>query len=239
MSIFLILFALLQILVIILFIVWWLRWTPRGLEWIAIFLLAALGLSYLSSQLFRVPPYQVGCEGLCPGWRGYPFPTYHIETGDIVVFDPVSFVRNTFFYYSIVLSFGAVIAWLGRRLHRTSRSWTQRLLFILIIVLLPLATLPIWLPPPQPPVSGPEQRLVINAARDWRWQLHLRDFMDRRLALEDVRPAPDGESQRVCFRIYTWFYLPHQRTYIDLDAAGVRAVDGAEIPLLESCWNQQ
>jgi len=238
MSLSLLLLLLLQALVIILFVVWWLRWTPRGLEWITIFLFVALGLSYLSSYIFRVPPYQVGCDGLCPGWWGYPIPTHHVETGDIVLFDPVSFVRNTFFYYSIVLSFGAVVAWLGRRLQWRSRSWAQRFLFILIVVVLPLATLPMWMPPPQPEVSGPDQRLVINAARDWRWQLRLRSFMDRRLALEDVRPSPGDEHQRVCFRIYTWFYLPYARTYIDLDAAGVRAVDGAEIPLSESCWTQ-
>ena len=230
------LFTLFNILIIVLLIVWWLRWTPRGLEWIALFLLGAIGLSYLSGIIFHVPPYQAGCTGLCPGWRGYPFPTHYIETGNIPIFAPVSFVRNVFFYYAILLSFGALVAWLARQFRWPAQTWKRRLLFILVVIVLPLATLPMWLPPPQPDLPHPQQRLAINAARNWRWQLHLRSFMDRRLAVEDVRPTPDGQHQRVCFRIYTWFYLPYQRAYIDLDAPGVQAIDGAEIPLSESCW---
>jgi len=232
------LLTLLNVLIIVLLIVWWLRWTPRGLEWIAFFLFGAIGLSYLSGILFYAPPYQAGCNGLCPGWQGYPFPTHYIETGDIRVFAPVSFVRNAFFYYAILLGFGALVAWLARQFHWTSLSWKRRLLFLLLVIVLPLATLPMWLPPPQPDLPTPEQRLAINAARDWRWQLHLRSFMDRRLAVEDVRPAPDGKHQRVCFRTYTWFYLPYGRVYIDLDTTGVQAIGGAEIPLSESCWSQ-
>ena len=232
------LLTLLQALAVILLIVWWLRWTPRGLEWVTIFLFGAIGLSYLSSYLFRVPPYQVGCDGLCPGWWGFPILTHRIETGGIVFFDPTSFVRNAFFYYAVLLAFGGFVAWLGHQLRWSARSWKKRLLFILLIIVLPVATLPLWVPPPQPEVSGPEQRLVINAARDWRWQLHLRSFMDRRLALEDVRLSPEHEYQRVCFRIYTWFYLPYGHAYIDMEPEGVRAVTGAEIPLSESCWTQ-
>ena len=227
-----------QALVVILLVVWWLRWTPHGLEWVTLFLFGAVGLSYLSGILFRVPPYQAGCDGLCPGWWGFPLPTHRIETGDIVFFDPLSFVRNAFFYYAVLLAFGGLIAWLSRRFRWSSRSWKKRFLFIILVIVLPLATLPLWIPPPQPQPSGPEQRLVINAARDWRWQLGLRDFMDRRLALEDVRPAPDGEHQRVCFRIYTWFYLPYGHAYIDMEPEGVRAVTGNETPLSESCWIQ-
>jgi len=228
----------LQILVVTLLVVWWLRWTPRGLEWVTIFLFGAVGLSYLSSILFRVPPYQVGCEGLCPGWWGFPILTHRVETGGIVFFDPMSFVRNAFFYYAVLLAWGGLTAWLGRRFRWSARSWKKRFLFVILVIVLPLATLPLWISPPQPQPTGPEQRLVINAARDWRWQLGLRGFMDRRLALEDVRPTPDREHQRVCFRIYTWFYLPYSHAYIDMEPEGVRAVTGDEIPLSESCWTQ-
>ena len=238
MSISQVLFTLLQIIVVILLIVWWLRWTPRGLELVTIFLFAAIGLAYLSTRIYSVPPYQVGCDGLCPGSLGYPYPSYHIEAGDIAIFDPVAFVKSAFFYYAVLLGFGATIAWLGRQFHWAARSWPQRFLFFLLTVVLPLATLPMWLPPPQPKVTGPEQRIVINAARDWNWQLHLRGFMDRRLALEDVRSVPDQERQRVCFRLYTWFYLPYRHIYIDMEPEGVRALTGAEIPLSESCWTQ-
>ena len=230
-----ILTLLLQIIVILLLLVWWARWTPRGLAWAAFALLAAAGLSYLSGLIFHVPPYQVGCDGTCPGWRGYPLPTHHILPGNRVLFDGPSFVRNAFFYYAVLLAYSAIVAWLVRRFRMTERGWSRWLLFILAVIL-PLASTPLWLPPPQPAVSTADLRLVNNAARDWRWQLHLRGEMDRRLALEDIRPAPDGEGPRVCFRIYTWFYLPYQRVYIDLDKAGLRARDGREIPLTQSCW---
>jgi len=230
-----ILTLLLQILVILLLLVWWARWTPRGLAWAAFALLAAAGLSYLSSLLFHVPPYQAGCDGVCPGWRGYPLPTHHVLAENRVIFDGASFVRNAFFYYAVFLAYSAIVAWLIRYFRMTERGWSRWLLFILAVII-PLASPPLWLPPPQPAVSVADLRLVNNAARDWRWQLHLRGGMDRRLALEDIRPAPDGQGQRVCFRIYTWFYLPYQRAYIDLDEAGLRARDGREIPLTQSCW---
>ncbi len=238
MSILAVIFTFFLLLAVILLVVWWLRWTRRGLEWVTFFLFGALGLSHLSGIVFRAPPYQTGCKGLCPGWWGHPIATHHVQAGGVVLFDPASFVRNAFFYYAALLAFGAVAAWLGRLYHWSARSWLQRLFFLLAVIILPLAVLPLWAPPPQPKVSGPPQRLVINAARDWRWQLHLNGVMTRRLALEDVRLAPDGQHQRVCFRIYTWFYLPYARTYIDLGPEGVRALDGDNIPLAQSCWQQ-
>ncbi len=233
-----ILFILINLLVVVLMVVWWLRQTPRGLEVVTVLLFISIGVSYLSGLIFRTPPYQVGCEGLCTGWVGHPFLTHHIEVGGQKVFDPLSFVRNTFFYYAIILSYGAFVTWLAQRINWPGRKWKQRLLFILIVIILPLASTPMWLPPPQPGVTGEDQRIVINAARSWRWQLHERSFMDRRLALEDMRPSPESDGQRVCFRIYTWFYLPYRHTYIDMEPEGVRAVDGAEIPLSQSCWTQ-
>lgn len=231
-------FTILQLLVIALLIVWWLHWMSSGLEWVVFAFVVAAMLSYFSSKVFIVPPYRAGCEGICGGWRGFPILTHHIAAGDIVLFDAVSFARNTLFYYAYLLGFSGLIVWLGRLWRWPVRSWRQRFVFLLIIVLLPLATLPMWVPPPQPHLLLPEQRLAINAARDWRWQLHLSGFMDRRLALEDVRDLPDGESHRVCFRIYTWYYLPYRHVYIDLEPAGVRAIGGAEIPLSDSCWTQ-
>ena len=231
-----ILLFLLQLFVILLLIVWWVRWTPRGLVWALLSVLVAVGLSYLSSLIFRVPPYQVGCEGFCTGWRGFPLPTHRLLPEGTVLFDGPSFVRNAFFYYAVFLAYSAILAWLIRFFRIRGRPWFRWLLFILIFILLPLATLPMWISPPQPHVDVEELRLVNNAARDWRWQLHLRDWMDRRLALEDMRPGPDGQGQRVCFRIYTWFYLPYQHAYIDLDEAGLRARDGNEIPLSKSCF---
>ena len=237
MSIITALLILLQSIAIILLIVWWLLWTPHGWEWVALLLFAAAGIAHLSSRIFQVPPYQVGCQGLCPGWMGYPHPSYHIEAGGVIRFDSISFVRNTFFYYAILLGLGALLVWLARQLRITSRPWPQRIIFILVIILF-LATLPMWVPPPQPLISGPEKRIVINAARDWSWQLHMRGFMERRLAVEDVRFLPADGHYRVCFRTYTWFYIPYNHVYLDMEPEGVRALSGTKIPLSESCWKQ-
>ena len=230
-----ILLTLLQIIIAALLIVWWVRWSQRGLEWVTVLLLVALGLSALSSYLFRVPPHEVSCDGLCSGWRGYPFHTHFVGLNEVYL-NPASFVRNTLFYYTAILAFTAVIIWLGQWFRWRQRSWWGRLFFILFVIVLPLATLPLWVAPPQPQVSGAELRLVNNAARDWRWQLRLNSLMTPRLALEDVRPMPDDAHQRVCFRTYTWFYLPYTHVYIDLEPEGVRATDGKEIPLTQSCW---
>ncbi len=229
----------LELLVILLLIVWWVRWSPRGLAWAVVSVIVAIGLSYLSGLVFRVPPYQAGCEEICPGWMGYPEPTHRILAGDIVTFDAPSFVRNTFFYYAVFLAYSAVAARLARHFHMSERPWTRWMVFVLFVIVIPLASLPLWLPPPQPSLDIPDQRLANNAARDWRWQLRLRGWMDRRLALEDIRSAPDGVGQRVCFRVYTWFYLPYKRVYIDLDEAGLRARDGGEIPLSQSCFENR
>jgi magnesium-transporting ATPase (P-type) len=231
-----ILILLLQALIIALLIIWWVRWSPRGLAWAAFGLLAAVGLAALTSLLFYVPPYQVGCDGWCPGWRGYPLPTHRIDVEGGVQFDAPSFVRNAFFYYALFLAASAIVAWLARRFRWPERTWKARFIFVLAVVVLPLAVTPMLAPPPQPPVNAEAQRLSINAARNWGWQLHMRGFMDRRLALEDIRSMPGAEGPRVCFRIYTWFYLPYQRAFIDLDEAGVRALGGAEIPLTQSCY---
>jgi hypothetical protein len=110
--------------------------------------------------------------------------------------------------------------------------------YVILTVVLPLALAPVWLPPPQPDLPPAAQRLAINAARNWRWQLQGRRLTDYRLAVEDVRQHPDGRRWRVCFRVYSWFYRPRTRLYIDLEPAGVRATGGGLIPLTASCWVQ-
>ncbi len=227
----------LLLLSILLLILWWVRGFSRGLIWVTVAILGAVGLSYLSSLLFRVPPYHVSCpETVCAGWAGYPYPVYHLAPDGTVTWDGPSFVLNSFFYDAALLAFSALVAGLARGFRWGQRAWRTRVVFILVVVLLPLATLPIWVPPPQPPTSIPERRLVNNAARAWRWQLHMRGWMDRRLALEDVLATPEGPGSRVCFRVYTWFYLPYRRVVIDLDEAGVRARDGQILPLSARCY---
>ncbi len=232
-----ILLALLLGLTGILAAVWWLRRSRAGLDWVIVAAPLAFGFSYLSGLLFFVPDYQSGCTGLCPGWRGHPLATHLGNSLGQMVFHPSGFLLNAAVYYAVLLAISAALAWLAanRRWRERSRRW--RLGFA-VLVLLPLALSPSLLPPPAPNLPLADQRLAINAARSWRWQLRGYSLSERRLAVEDVRTHPDGQRHRVCFRAYTWFYLPQRRIYIDLEPAGVRATGGGVIPLNASCWVQ-
>ncbi len=226
------------LLITVLAVVWWLRSGRRGLDWILIVAPLSFGLSYLSSILFRVSDFQAGCNGWCPGWRGTPFPT-HISDGiGSVQFNPFGFIANAALYFTIILIASIGITWLAQLLNWSERRRRWRIGFALLVVILPLALLPTWLPLREPDLSGQEQRYAINAKRAWRWQLQFHRLADRRLIVEDVRLHPDGERHRVCLHAYTWFYIPRDRIYIDLEPAGVRATGGGVIPLSDSCWVQ-
>lgn len=217
--------------------IWWWR-QGRYAGWLVLAMVTALGLSYLSSFVFRVAPYLGGCTGYCSGWWGHPIPTHVVAPGGAVSFRAGAFVLNAAIYYVIVLGFSVIVAWLAAQLQWRQRRWRWRLGFIAIVIFLPLALLPNLATPPAPKFSGESQRLANNALRAWRWQLRSGRPSDRRLALEDVRPHPDGERHRVCFRSYTWFYMPHGLVYVDLEPAGVRATGGGAVPMGASCWVQ-
>ncbi|RME84045.1 MAG: hypothetical protein D6775_06570 [Caldilineae bacterium] len=219
-------------------VVWWVRRIRRGVDWVFAAVPLAFGASYLSSFVFRVSAYQAGCQGFCPGWWGYPLPT-HIGVGvGRPEFTPGLFVANSLVYYAVILVASALVLRLAQRWGWSEKGFFARLGFVAVVILLPLAISPMLFPPPQPEVSGPSLRLAINAAQSWRWQLRARGFMDRRLALVDVRQHPDGERHRVCFLVYTWFYLPYRQVYVDLEPVGVRATGGGVIPRSASCWVQ-
>ena len=218
--------------------IWWLRHSPRGLEWLLVAVPLALALSYLSSLLFRVPEFQSGCDGFCPGWRGHPVPTHLGDGFDSYDFYPVGFVLNGAFYYAVIVAASAILVWLANYLRWKERSLRWRLGFIALFVVLPLALAPAWIPPAQPELPQPDLRLGNNAARAWRWQLQSGSLSGRRLAVEDVRLHPDGKQHRVCFRIYTWFYIPYKHAYVDLEPTGVQANSSGVIPLSASCWVQ-
>lgn len=218
--------------------VWWLRRSRAGLDWVIIAIPLAFGLSYLSGLVFRVPDYQSGCQGWCPGWGGHPVPTYLGDNLGQIVFYPTGFLLNAGVYYALLLTSSAAITWLAAYLHWRQRRWRWRFGFVLLVVVVPLAFISSFLPPPAPRLPFNDQRLAINAERSWRWQLRARSLSERRLAVEDVRTHPDGKRHRVCFRVYTWFYLPQGHIYIDLEPAGVRATGGGVIPLSASCWVQ-
>lgn len=225
-------------LVILLTAIWWLRRGRRGLNWVLLAVPLAFAASYLSSYLFHVPDYQAGCDGICTGWWGYPLPTHLSDGAGPPDLMPLGLAANAAIYYAGFLFAGMLVTLAADALHYSERSRRWRLAFLLLAVLVPLALAPAWLPPPTPDLPPAQQRLAINAARAWRWQLQFRRFSDRRLAVEDVRLHPDGKRHRVCFRIYTWFYIPLDRLYVDLEPAGVRSTGGGVIPLTASCWVQ-
>ncbi|MCX7851647.1 MAG: hypothetical protein N2383_02575 [Caldilineales bacterium] len=218
--------------------VWWVRRGRRGRNWLLFSAPLAFVLSYLSGFLFRVPEYQVGCPALCPGWQGHPVPIARQDVLGDFRFDPPGFVLNSLFYEAFVLLGSLVVVRLAELVGWSQRSRRWRVGYVALTVVMPLALAPVWLPPPQPDLPSATQRLAINAARDWRWQLQGRRLTDYRLAVEDVRRHPDGSRWRVCFRVYSWFYRPRARLYIDLEPAGVRATGGGLIPLTASCWVQ-
>ncbi len=228
----------LYLLLTVLVLVWWLRRGRRGFDWTLIVAPLAFALSYLSSILFRVPDYQAGCDGRCPGWWGAPFPTHLSDGADAFTLNPLGFIANAALLYTVILILSAGIVLLAEQLKWPERSRRWRIGFVLIVVILPLALLPTLLPLREPDLSSPQQRYAINAKRAWRWQLQSRRFNDRRLIIEDVRLHPDGERHRVCLRAYTWFYIPYDKVYVDLEPAGVRATGGGAIPLSDSCWVQ-
>ncbi len=228
----------LSLLVAALAAIWWVRRGGRGLEWVLIAIPLAFGASYLSGLLFRVPDYQAGCPGACPGWQGHPIPTHLSDGLGAMIFWPLGFVLNAVIYYMGILVFSVIVVILASYFGWSRRGRRWKLIFLFIVIFFPLALAPTWLPPPQPHLAPPAQRLAINAARAWRWQLLAKGLFDRRLAVEDVRLHPDGQRHRVCFRVYTWFDLPYAHAYVDLEPAGVRATGGGLLPLDAPCWIQ-
>jgi len=226
------------LLITVLVVVWWLRHSRRGLDWILIVAPLAFALSYLSSILVRVPDYQAGCNGWCPGWWGAPFPAYLSDGTSSYTLNPVGFIADAALFYTAILVLSAGIVLLAEQLKWSERGRRWRIGFVIVVFILPLALLPTLIPLREPNLVGPEQRYAINAKRAWRWQLQSGRFSDRRLVVEDVRLHPDGERLRVCLRAYTWLYIPYDKVYVDLEPAGVRATGGGVIPLSDSCWVQ-
>jgi hypothetical protein len=127
-----------------------------------------------------------------------------------------------------------------------NRNWRVRLIFLLLLVVLPWALLPRILNPPQPRTAGEDLRLAVNARRSAEFTYRVTGVWVQRLALEDIRRAAvtrdpatlfgETEVNEVCLRGYTYFYLPWRRYRVTLDPSGVTALQLAEVPLTGSCW---
>jgi hypothetical protein len=255
-------FAIVGSILIALLIIWWRQQMPR--TWFRIVtaaLLAALLLCIGSYYIFVVPPYYAGCPPGCPGWRGYPLPVARISLDGHSQVAPLDFALNLLMLWLLWL--GATLIWtlLGTALGWSNRSWRVRLLFILIVVVLPWAMLPRILNPPQPVIRGEDLRLAINAQRSAEFTYRITGFWVHRLALEDIRHFVPGSDQstdlqgpisqatripqsgfavetlnEVCLRGYTYFFIPWRRYRIALDSSGVTALRLTEVPVTGSCW---
>ncbi len=229
-----------------LLIIWWRQQTRHWFRIAAATMLAALLLCVGSYFLFVVPPHLASCPAGCTGWRGFPLPMARIDLDGTVRVGPVDFLLNLLMLWLLWL--GASLLWrlAAMGMQWENRSWRSKMLFILLLVILPWALLPRVINPPQPAATGEDLRLAVNAQRSAEFTYRVTGVWVQRLALEDIRrsaPASDPESlfgetevNEVCLRGYTYFYLPWRRYRIALDTSGVTALRLAEVPLTGSCW---
>ncbi len=240
--------AIFGIILLILVIIWWSQQTRYWFRVAVGTFLAALLFSIGSFYMFVVPAHLAGCDGYCPGWRGYPLPFAQVAVNGVVRVAPLDFLLNLLMLWLLVIGIASTLYLIGVGVEWWNRSWRVRLLLILIFVVLPWAILPRILNPPQPSPTGEDLRLAVNARRSAEFTYRITGLWVQRLALEDIRKI---ERQRgsaplnnqvgdyeVCLRGYTFFYLPWRRYRITLDPSGVTAMSLAEIPIEGSCWDQ-
>jgi hypothetical protein len=229
---------------VVLLAIWWRQQTRRWGLVLAACLVAAFLLSAWSGLAFHVPDYRAGCDGLCPGYRGAPIPTYRGEAAG-GVFLPGMFLVNTLVYLVLLLGWSALAravlvrveyAQSPARGYPSGGAWKQTLLAAILIVI-PIALAPFYLPPPQAHVRGDPQRVAINAQREVYMYDQLSPMPVLRVGLEDVRPRGDDQpGMRVCLSTYTLFYLPVGHMYLDMAPEGVHSTGGGVLPRQQSCW---
>jgi hypothetical protein len=229
---------------VVLLAIWWRQQTRRWGIVLAACIAAALLLSWWSGLAFRVADYRAGCDGLCPGYRGAPIPTFGGETTG-GAFLPGMFLVNALVYLLLLLGWGALVRAVLIRVeyspnpakgYASAGDWRPFVLGLFLIVL-PLALAPFYLPPPQARVRGDPQRIAINAQREVYMFDQLASMPVLRVGLEDVRPRRDGQpGMRVCLSTYTLFYLPVGHMYLDMAPEGVHSTGGGVLPRQESCW---
>jgi lysylphosphatidylglycerol synthetase-like protein (DUF2156 family) len=232
---------------VLLLIVWWRQQTSQWFRVTMITLLGALLLCIASFYLFEVPAYYASCPQGCLGWRGYPrpFATTHFDGSAQIA--RLDFALNWLMLWLLWLLASVIWRLLGVAFQWQQRSLRTRLLFVLVVAVLPWAFLPHFLDPPQPTTVGEALRLATNARRSAEFTYGITGLWVQRLALEDVQFTPsvsraeDGVAPtftggQVCLRGYTYFYIPWRRYRITLDTNGVTALSLTQLPLSEPCW---
>ncbi len=222
----------------ILLAIWWRQQTFRWPIILVICLAAAPLLSWWSATAFQVPDYRAGCDGLCPGFRGAPAPIFSGETAGSA-FMPGMFVLNSLIYLVILLGWFAIVYAVMTRSGPAARlSGAGRLLVEVVLLALPFALAPLYVPPAEAHVRGDPQRIAINAQREIYMYDRLAPAPVLRAGLEDVRPRLDGSpGMRVCLRAYSYFYMPVGHMYLDMAPEGVHSTGGGVVPGNKSCWD--
>ena len=221
----------------VLLVVWWKQQSFRWALVLALCILLAPAMSYLSSLIFEVAPYRAGCDGVCLGQRGAPVATHVCNTAGCE-FRTAPFLLNSLVYLVLFLAWGGVVQTLLRRVIGDShRAAAGRFMLGMSLLIAPVALAPVYLPAPQAHVRGDSQRVAINAQREAYMYDDNTAFPVVRLALEDVRPRLDDQpGLRVCLRTYSYFYVPIGFMYLDMTPEGVHSNNGGALPLTGSCW---
>jgi hypothetical protein len=151
---------------------------------------------------------------------------------------PAMFLLNALVYLVLLLGWGALVrAVLTREGNAGAAPMWRQVVLAVILIGLPLALAPLYLPPPEAHVRGDPQRIAINAQREVFMYSPLAAMPVLRVGLEDVRPRRDGQpGMRVCLSTYTLFYLPVGHMYLDMAPEGVHSTGGGVVPRRESCW---
>lgn len=236
--------ALVSGLFVFLLIIWWRQRTKLWLRIALATLLMGMVLCTASYYLFYVPAYSAGCPTGCTGHRGYPLPVALVTLQGRSLIAPIDFALNLLVLWLLWLAASVVWYLAALGFDWQARSLRFRLLFVLILVVLPWAILPRVLDPPQPEMAGEELRIAINGRRAAEFTSRITGLWVLRLALEDVkRVSPEQlaspnapQLNQVCLRGYTWFFIPWKQYRVDLDATGVTLVGLQELALDQPCW---
>jgi hypothetical protein len=225
------------VLLVVLLGIWWRQQTGRWGLVLGVCTAAALFLSWWSGVAFQVADYRAGCDGLCPGYRGAPIPTFRGETAG-GAFLPGMFFLNLLVYLMLLLAWGALIRAILTKLESNGPIPTWRPVVVgIALAVLPFVLAPLYLPPPEARVYYDPQRVAINAQREVYLYDNLATMPVLRVGLEDVRPRRDGQpGMRVCLSMYTFFYLPTGHMFLDMAPDGIHSTGGGVVPRQESCW---
>jgi hypothetical protein len=221
----------------VLLVVWWRQQSYRWPLVLVASLAAALALSVWSGVAFDVADYRAGCDGLCPGFRGAPIPTYGSAASG-GAFLPGGFLLNSLVYLVLILGWAALLRALASGAQGGSRGNALAVvLIVLTLIVGPLLLSPLFLPPPEARARSDLRRVAINARREVYLYDQLASLPVLRVGLEDVRPRPDHRpGMRVCLSAYTFFYVPVGHLYLDMTPEGVHSDGGGMLPRPASCW---